>query len=464
MIIRDKIEKMNDLDIDRIVMTNDYGLEFDITNFITTLGFYESIFNPFVVGELVLEDSQDLMSNLSIVGREKIVVRFKTPAIDPEIREITLRVAGQKSKLSPNKSRAYIVNLRLVSEDYFTNQTTKDSVSFQGRPHEIVQKIVSEYLPSDLVISERTADDEYKIVYPFKQPLHMINQVMTNATPADSEDSENDAGFLFYETLDGLNFRCFNNLFKQLPSYTFFNSDAIRSSASDDEFLKSTFYTEKLVFKDTSNRVKQMENGAFASRTYFHDLSTKEWGQNTFNYSTDNKVSKKGGRSNETSPIFPSSVQVQGFDNAGVVSNEMFPVISDNQPENTNIQKVFFTPRHTNISGEEFKTNENRYETTRFANSNLSLYNDTEVEITISGNSLLRAGQTVNLIVTKNEPDTKILSSGSDFNEEKSGRYLISSIQHRFFMLDGSYKTFVTLVRNFRGKPVPQQQGKVETT
>ena len=76
MIIRDKIEKMNDLDIDRIVMTNDYGLEFDITNFITTLGFYESIFNPFVVGELVLEDAQDLMSYLSIVGREKIVVRF----------------------------------------------------------------------------------------------------------------------------------------------------------------------------------------------------------------------------------------------------------------------------------------------------------------------------------------------------------------------------------------------------
>ena len=157
MIPRDKIEKMNDLDIDRIIMSNDYGLEFDITNFITTLGFYESIFNPFVVGELVLEDAQDLMSNLSIVGREKIVVRFKTPAIDPEIREITLRVAGQKSKLSPNKSRAYIVNLRLVSEDYFTNQTTKDSVSFQGRPHEIVQKIVSEYLPSDLVINEKTA-------------------------------------------------------------------------------------------------------------------------------------------------------------------------------------------------------------------------------------------------------------------------------------------------------------------
>ena len=54
MIVRDKIEKMDDLDIDRIIMTNDYGLTFDITNFATTLGFYESIFNPFIVGEMVL--------------------------------------------------------------------------------------------------------------------------------------------------------------------------------------------------------------------------------------------------------------------------------------------------------------------------------------------------------------------------------------------------------------------------
>ena len=144
MIIRDRLEKMDDVDIDRIIITNDFGLEFDLTDFITTLGFYESVFNPFIVGELVLEDGQDLMTNLSLVGREKITIKFKTPAIDSDIREITLRVIGQKSKLIPNKSKAYIVNLRLVSENYFVNQTTKESVSFRGKPHQIVEKITSE--------------------------------------------------------------------------------------------------------------------------------------------------------------------------------------------------------------------------------------------------------------------------------------------------------------------------------
>ena len=144
MIIRDRLEKMDDVDIDRIILTNDFGLDFDLTNFITTLGFYESIFNPFIVGELVLEDMQDLMTNLSIVGREKLTIRFKTPAIDSDVRELVLRVVGQKSKIAPNKSRGYIVNLRLVSENYFKNQNTKESVSFKGKPHQIVEKVVSD--------------------------------------------------------------------------------------------------------------------------------------------------------------------------------------------------------------------------------------------------------------------------------------------------------------------------------
>ena len=342
MIIRDQIEKMNDVDIDRIIITNDFGLEFDITNFITTLGFYESVFTPFITGDLTMEDSQDLMSNLNILGREKIKIRFKTPAIDSEIREINLRVVGQKSKISPNKSRGYIVNLRLVSENYFVNQNVKQSISFKGKPHQIVSKIVSEYLPGKLVLNEETNDQDYKIIYSFKNPYNMIQQVMTTATPESSEEPENDAGFLFFETLDGLNFRCFNNMFTTRPTYTFFNSSAIRSNPDDDEFIKSTFFTEKVVFKDTSNRVKQIENGAFSSQTYFHDLSTKQWGKNDFNYSRDNRVSKKGGRSNETEPIFPTSLNTLGFDNSGVISTQMFPIISDNQGENNNTQKIFF--------------------------------------------------------------------------------------------------------------------------
>ena len=118
-----------------------------------------------------------------------------------KLERLHLEWLDKKVKFHPINLGAYIVNLRLVSENYFVNQNTKDSVSFQGKPHEIVEKIISEYLPGELVINEKPHDEEYKIVYGFKQPLHMINQMMTNATPTDSEDDENDAGFLFYETL-----------------------------------------------------------------------------------------------------------------------------------------------------------------------------------------------------------------------------------------------------------------------
>ena len=117
-----------------------------------------------------------------------------------------------------------------------------------------------------------------------------------------------------------------------------------------------------------------------------------------------------------------------------------------------------------NVKTIKFKANENNYETIKFSNSNLALYNDTEIDLTLSGNSLLRAGQTVNFMVQRNEPDSKLQSAASDFNPEKSGRYLISAIHHRFFLVTGTHKTYATLIRNFRGQAVPQQQEKVEIT
>ncbi len=255
---------------------------------------------------------------------------------------------------------------------------------------------------------------------------------------------------MFYETIDGLNFKCFNNLFKQEPSYVFFNSDTIGADPKTDEFTQGTFITEKVVFRDSSNRVKQYENGAFSSRTYFHDLTTKQWGARNFSYINENLVNEKSGspntlNTNLNAPLARAIATAQNIDNT------MFPVVSRNQVENYSPQKIFFAPRHTNVQGEDFGTNENNYETLPRVKSNMSLYNDTEVEITVSGNSLLRAGQVVTFMVARNEPVDKIKSSASEFNEEKSGKYVISSVHHRFFLQDGSYKTYLNLVRNFRG-------------
>ncbi len=66
-------------------------------------------------------------------------------------------------------------------------------------------------------------------------------------------------------------------------------------------------------------------------------------------------------------------------------------------------------------------------------------------------------------MVARNEPVDKIKSSASEFNEEKSGKYVISGVHHRFFLQDGSYKTYLNLVRNFRGSIVPSQQNPVNS-
>jgi hypothetical protein len=84
------------------------------------------------------------------------------------------------------------------------------------------------------------------------------------------------------------------------------------------------------------------------------------------------------------------------------------------------------------------------------------LHSDTAVNFTISGNSTLEAGKTVELVITKNAADMAI--EESEFDEEKSGVYLIKSLHNKFyFPSDGKteMKTSLQCVRNFRGEVVP---------
>ena len=87
---------------------------------------------------------------------------------------------------------------------------------------------------------------------------------------------------------------------------------------------------------------------------------------------------------------------------------------------------------------------------------NYLTHSDTSITFTIPGDSTLEAGKTVALILNKNEPDLSILSS--EFDEEKTGLYLIKSLHNKFyFPPDGKneMKTSLECVRNFRGQPVP---------
>ena len=55
------------------------GGSMSILGQLLSLDFFESIFSPFMIGNMVVDDGIGLIRNLPITGRELISIRYKTP-------------------------------------------------------------------------------------------------------------------------------------------------------------------------------------------------------------------------------------------------------------------------------------------------------------------------------------------------------------------------------------------------
>ena len=76
---RDFITKENDVVIEDIRIESLAGGEFSIREYVTSLGFFENIFSPFMIGDMTFTDTVGLMKKLPIIGREIVTVEYRSP-------------------------------------------------------------------------------------------------------------------------------------------------------------------------------------------------------------------------------------------------------------------------------------------------------------------------------------------------------------------------------------------------
>ena len=179
------------------------------------------------------------------------------------------------------------------------------------------------------------------------------------------------------------------------------------------------------------DRMNQIKVGAFSSVNYFHDLTSKEWGKEQYNHSED-------------------SNSYVDFTEKDLNENTKFhkEKISFTKMKTINFSPsvIHFFPQHTNVQGPDFKKNSTDFDIKRHRMSNMSLLGDTQYQIETTGSSNITVGDTVFLRLTNNMSNTEMRTQG-DFDEEKSGVYLIKSIQHFFAIGDKQSQTYKTAMR-----------------
>tara|TARA_A100000172_G_scaffold33220_1_gene19949 strand:- start:2173 stop:3459 length:1287 start_codon:yes stop_codon:yes gene_type:complete len=404
------------------------GKEVNIQGKTTSFSYYESVLSPNITASLTFMDTGgsiaydsnydkqerlgSIYNALPITSGEKVKFRIRNSnlgTLDFERNPLIINSASNLSQTS--QQNAVLINL--ISQSSLTNQNSTVYKKYNGNIGNTVGNIIKEYLGTEQskVRIDDTSND-YSFTGNSYSPFELIMWLAAKSVP-----SEGNAGFFFYETRTGFNFRSIDSLISQQPIATYYRSDAFAANIDNNinDFKIISFSISK-----NQNFLNTLKTGVLNSRNIYFNPKTFEEIEEPFQFT---ELIKSLGKDAE-------------------------------EPEvDTDISSGKFTRTHFDIldigtHSPEIDGSDNNDPTLWQAQSTMR-YNilfSQVVNIQVPCNINLRAGDTINCnfeIVTQSSKE-----QGSD-DPVQSGKYLIIDLCHHFNPTKSM--TSMTLVRDSYG-------------
>jgi len=351
-----------------------------------------------------------------------------------------LYVNRVRNVLAGTQKDVYAIDF--TSRELFANEQCRVCKRYDGKISENVKKILTESTSADVGIKtkKKVKVDETAINYNFigndRKPFYICTWLASKSIPAEAGKIGGSAGYLFYETHDGFNFRSIDALFDQKSrgNYIFTNTDK-----------NPREYKGKILSYEIDRDIDLQSNltaGTYANRTLFFDFYA-------FNYKVRNySIDQSGGAGEKEGAGSKGKLVHAGKDDLDSVAEEFRLPISRVM---NRVLDVGTLPPGKDIE-EQLKNWKNSpfdptYDATKTMVQSVMRYNQmflVKINIMIAGDFSLRAGDMIycEFPQLSTEPNT-------GRNKKSGGLYMISSLCHSITTRD-SY-TSLTLVRDTFG-------------
>ena len=394
----------------------------------TSFDYYESVLSPNITasltfvdtgGSVVYDNDYDkqerlgsIYNALPITSGEKIEFKITNPSSGTLNFEKNPLIVNGASNLNQS-SNDNMVLLSLLSQSSFTNQNSVVYKKYNGNIGNTVGNIIKEYFGTEQskVRIDDTSND-YSFIGNSQSPFELIMWLAAKSVP-----SEGNAGFFFYETRTGFNFRSIDSLISQEPVATYYRTDGFAANMDNNinDFKILSFSISK-----NKNFLNALKIGVLNSRNIYFNPKTFEEVEEPFQFT---ELMKSLGKDAEEPEI------------------------------HTDINSGKFTRTHFDIldigtHSPEIDGSDNNDPTLWQAQSTMR-YNilfSQVLNMQVPCNIDLKAGDVINCsfeIVTQSSKE-----QGSD-DPVQSGKYLIVDLRHHFDPTRSM--TSMTLVRDSYG-------------
>ena len=374
-------------------------------------------------------------SHIVIADHDKNVLKFKD--------DNKLYVNRVRNVIAGTQKDAYSIDF--TSREMLANEQCRVCKRYDGKISENIKKILTEATSADVGIKTKkeVTVDETAINYNFigndRKPFYVCTWLASKSIPAQAGKVGGSAGYVFYETYDGYNFRSLDALAEQEPkgNYLFSNTDDIPPE-----------YTAKVLNYDIDRDIDLQNNltiGAYANRTLFFDFYA-------YNYKVRNySVDESGGADNNEGAGSKGKIVTLGSDEIDSVADEFRLPVSRLMNK---VLDVGTLPSGKDIDAQLKTWKESpfdpTYDSTKTMVQSVMRYNQMfsiKINIMIAGDFRLRAGDLIRCEFPRlsTEPNTRP-------NKVSGGLYMIASLCHNITPRE-TY-TSLTLVRDtFGSKP-----------
>lgn len=435
-----------DIEVKNCLLISSAGEVTDIGKITLEVNVFQSLFEHYIQGEIVISDSTSLLESFSgnrsrgiqggYNGGEVIILTYKMrdSSLPFKTHFFGIYQINERQRVD-EKNEVYVLNC--VSAEAYRSSTRTVSRAFGGSNGNLISNMVK------VVIDEFIYDQKIKDLHRnYKQTIGasiqkqvdidptngMQRYVIPNMTPDDTIDffakeSDNDNHipyFLFYENSSGFNFKDLNNLVQSEPkeTYTYISTNS-EEDKNSEESVKD--YQRIISFKVNrqTDILGNIRSGLFRSKMINLDILSKSKKEFVFDYNKEYEKFNK----------------LQKWKIAGEVDGE--PILYMMQSRVGHDSGPFQPENHL-----PKKINENIL---RQQSYKRHIFN-TLLDVAVVGNSELDVGDIIEL----NIPVASTINNIDGTKDQYlSGKYLITRIRHKFGGTTGTeFTTFIECVKD----------------
>lgn len=447
----DKIQKQNSFTIKDIRIhtpSRKEGSEgLNITNQWIGLELFEDIFSTNLSGTLLVSDAQNFLEFGPIIGQEIISIELATPNFDGETEIIKkfFRIYKISDRIVDENGKVQSYKLNFITVDAFIDIKNKcnyalTNMSISDMIWDIYYKYFDDKTNNTVGAGMGNCPTlgNYTFILPTKYPFSCIKWLTRRAINARNPA---DCSYVFYQNFDGYRLDTLMNLIKrpiaQDGEYDYKITKNI-SSSTIRTYSENFNIPEKVHFESQSDKLAETKDGMYSSSIYTHDILTKKYSSNWYNY----------------------------FDHFNELTKEtkgMYPVLSESvvETENEIGTLIHYYPTSTgnigivsleDVNESGFNFDNDNYKDWVLNRESLEQQIETNRIILsgLPGNSKRRIGDVVSLRFPSPRPMD--LNETSD-DKYISGKYLVTSVRHIITRQD--YRMNLELSRNFYPQSLP---------